>query len=171
MANKKQYSDFSSSYEDTNNINRINPASLFIGMDSRETTDMNMREKQSAIQLVINAIDILLAGKEPITPTTVSRTAGVHRSYIYKNKTIKALIDSYRTYNEEIAASRSFITSNHPKRYENTNRYKEDLSLITYQLHMKLMESYIHEYQLLKYQNSQMEQEIEALKKELADQQ
>jgi len=127
-------------------------------LSAQKSNDSNFTKSGTAAERVSLAIQNLQATFQPINPTTVASASGVHRSYIYKNAAIKSLIDSYSAYNKE-------LKDNPPKNPD------ENIKTITYHLHLKLMEAYVHEYQLLKYQNSRMEKQIAALKKELETQQ
>lgn len=120
---------------------------------ANEPNTSNIIKSGTAALKVSVAIDALISSYQKITPTTVSFVSGVQRSYLYKNESIKKLIASYDTYNNGL----------------DTEPYNMEhkIKLINYQLHMKLMESYIHQYQLLTFQNEYMEKEIASLKEEL----
>lgn len=123
-------------------------------ISTQKNNNSNYIKSGTAAERVSLSVQLLEATFQPITPTTVAYVSGVHRSYIYKNTAIKSLIERYNSYNED-------LKKNPP------NNIEHKIELITYHLHMKLMEAYVHEYQLLKYQNACMEKKITSLKKEL----
>lgn len=140
-----------SNYDKRNNPNPVLKEIKDSLANNKNTPDI-IKSGTAALKVSV-AIDALISAYQKITPSTVSFVSGVQRSYLYKNESIKKLIASYDTYNNGL----------------DTEPYNMEhkIKLINYQLHMKLMESYIHQYQLLTFQNEYMEKEIASLKAEL----
>jgi len=138
-------------YDKRNNPNPVLKEIKDSLANNKNTSDI-IKSGTAALKVSV-AIDALISAYQKITPSTVSFVSGVQRSYLYKNESIKKLIASYDTYNNDLDKE-PFIN-------------EKQIKLINYQLHMKLMESYIHQYQLLTFQNEYMEKEIASLKEEL----
>ena len=118
------------------------------------------RSKQAVIKakLVINQMYL---NYEVITATTVAEKAGLSRSFLYKNKEIKELIQSYKEHNSEVKKKRTHAA-------DGSLEIPDD-DYTHFQLYTKLMENYILEYQILDYENQQLEKEIDELKSRIAE--
>ena len=131
----------------------------------KELSEPNRRSHEETLTKAKLAIEMLIANGFKVTPTNVANQSGISRSYIYKCDEIKKMIDDCKEHNERVKHNTEL-----KKKYKLTApTYSVDQTVLNYQLHMKLMESYVHQYQLLKAQNKYMEEKIEELKNKAAN--
>ncbi len=136
--------------------------------ESNRMSGIEKENEKSAADALLKAqlgIEFLKLNHFPVNPTTLSQHAGISRSYIYKNKKIKRMIDKCKDYNAEL--KRLETEAKKAGLYSPTN--SKDNSALNYHLHVKLIESYVHEYQTLKALNRFMEDKIADVKKQIEE--
>lgn len=134
--------------------------------ESNRMSGIEKENKKSADDAFFKAqlgIEFLKLNNIPVTPTNLSQHAGISRSYIYKNKKIKRLIDKCKSYNDELKR----IETEAKKAGVYSPTGQNDSSTLNYHLHVKLIESYVHEYQTLKALNKFMEEKIATVKQQI----
>lgn len=137
--------------------------------ESNRMSGIEKENEKSANDAFLKAqlgIEFLKLNNIPVNPTTLSQHAGISRSYIYKNKKIKRLIDKCKSYNDEL--KRLEIEAKKQGFYSSPTTSKDD-SMLNYHLHVKLIESYVHEYQTLKALNKFMEEKIASVKQQIEE--
>lgn len=136
--------------------------------ESNRMSGIEKENKISADDAFLKAqlgIEFLKLNGIPVNPTTLSQHAGISRSYIYKNKKIKKLIDKCKSYNDELKR----IETEAKKAGVYSPTTSKDSPTLNYHLHVKLIESYVHEYQTLKALNKFMEEKIADVKQQIEE--
>lgn len=136
--------------------------------ESNRMSGIEKENKKSADDALLKAqlgIEFLKLNGIPVNPTTLSQHAKISRSYIYKNKKIKKLIDKCKGYNDELKR----LETEAKKAGVYSPITPKDNSTLNYHLHVKLIESYVHEYQTLKALNKFMEEKIADVKQQIEE--
>lgn len=136
--------------------------------ESNRLSGLEKENQKSADDALLKAslgIEFLKLNGFPITPTSLSQHAKISRSYIYKNKQIKKMIDECKDYNDNL---KQLETEKKKVGLYSPTDPKDDATL-NYHLHVKLIESYINEYQTLKALNKFMEEKISDVKKQIVE--
>lgn len=122
--------------------------------------EANDKSTHNAFMKVKMTLELMELKGEKITLTAVAKNSGVSRSYLYKNTTVKAYIETRQSEQEKKNNSEYPI-----------NPFSDEMNndMVTFALHRKLIESYILQYQLLTAQNEELRQKIEDTKKQIAE--